>query len=176
MNNSSLAELLSKNKFAAVNGAVVILALIISFNIFNAQNKGVAVLEERKNQEIQKNQILSEISLLEKKVNVYKKGINSKDISSVINKIGNIAKDSSVYLVSVRPEKSADYGQYTKYNFFVNVSSDNYHKLGDFVSRIENSPDIYFIDNLQISLVAASEAEPGKLNANFYISTILIKG
>ncbi|MFA6349593.1 MAG: type 4a pilus biogenesis protein PilO [Candidatus Omnitrophota bacterium] len=176
MDNINFPDLFNKNKNMVINGLIVIVAMFISFNVYSNQNKQIVALGEQKDQEVQKNQILVEIAGLEKKVNIYTKKINSKDTSSIINKIGNIAKTSSIELVSIRPDKVGDYGQYTKYNFTVNVDSDSYHKLGVFVSRLENSPDIYFIDNMQISVQQEGESRPSKLSVSLNVSTILIKG
>ncbi len=166
-----------KNKF--INSAIFIIAVVIAFNIHAGQNKQIAALEEKKSQELKKNEILNEIAALEKKVSTYKKQVNTKEISGVINRIGIIAKESSVVLESINPQEKKDFDIYTNYNFQIKISSDNYHNIGEFVSRLENHPDIYFVGSISISLLeiqgADNEKNRQKLEADLEVSTILVK-
>jgi len=174
-----LSGLINQHKNKFINSAILIIAVVIAFNIHVGENKKIAVLEEQKNQELRKNEILNEIAALEKKVSTYRKQVNNKEISGVINKIGNIAKDSRVDLLSINPKQKIDYELYTKYDFGIDVSASSYHNIGKFISSLENDPDIYFVDNIAISLEQAEQEDKDKnmqkLKADLQVSTILVK-
>lgn len=167
-----------KNK--VVNIILIILALLIANNIYKTQAKNIATLREKKDAELKKNAVLKEIVKLEKKITAVKNMVNNKDISTVINTLGNIAKESSVKIVSLRPQTERDYPFYVKYSFDLNVMSSSYHPIGKFISKLENSADIYTVDLINIRPISAqyipqTEATTDKINVELKVSTILIK-
>lgn len=167
-----------KNK--VVNIVIIILALLIANNIYKGQAKNIAMLRDKKEAELEKNAVLNEIVKLEKKIAATKNMVNSKDISTTINTLSNLAKDSSVKIVSLRPQTEKDYPFYVKYSFDLNVKSSSYHQIGKFISRLENSTDIYAVELINIrpiegQYIPETEATTDKINAELKVSTILIK-
>lgn len=169
-----LTALVNKHKNKILNIALVLIALIIANNIYKAQANAIAVLKENKDAELKRNALLGEVSLLEKKINLYKDNINKKDPSAVINTIGGIANESGVKIASFKPGKEKAGQFYTTYPFDLVVNADTYHNIGKFIGRLESHPDIYLVELAGIK----TEEEQGEvkkgLSANIKVSTVLL--
>ncbi len=146
-----LINLLSKYKNALLNVAIIALALVISKNIYQNQAKEISTLMQLKESAQKKNAALEDISQLQKKFAVFRASINNKDIAIVMGKISDIAKEYGIKILSVRPLPDKDCGTYTAYAFDLNITSASYHNLGKFISKLESSPDIYYITNLNMA-------------------------
>lgn len=184
MNNLNTAELLQKHKNKMVNIAVIVFALIVANNVYGIYARKIEALQLQKEGEIRKNEILSAISQSEKKINAYKQLINSKDLSAVLNTISNLAKDFSVSIISVRPRGEVDYSAYTRYGYEMTVLAKDYHSLGKFISKLEDSPDIFMVYSLAMQPFdkqqddqkdAGGSGEPNrKLKAELLINTVWV--
>lgn len=166
---------IDKYKNHTVSIVVILAALIFANNIYQAQSKDIARLKADKDVEIKKNELITGIDSLEKKIDKYKKLLNNKTSSSVINALNNIAKESGVSITSLKPaeEKIAEF--YTTYSFSVDVEADKYNSLGRFINKLESSPDIYIIDTLSIDKNTDSESANNKLSAKIGLSTIILR-
>jgi Tfp pilus assembly protein PilO len=175
-----LANLLSrhKNKILNINFAIIVLALIFANNIYKKQVSIIETFKQNKDIETKKNGVLGNISQLEKKINAYKNYLNKKDMSLVMSRINNIAKDSGVKIISFRPQTETDYPVYVKYSFSLAVNFKDYNSLGRFMSKIENSPDVYMVDSINIEPLSQGQEEKGetnKITVDLVLSTILFK-
>lgn len=175
-----LINVINKYKNNILNLGIIILAFIFAINIYNRQSRKIVLLNETKNIETEKNEVLGEISQFEKNIISYRDFINKKDVFSVINTLGNITKESSVKIISIKPEREKDYPLYTTYPFNLTVEADNYHTVGKFISKLESHPDFYIVDELSIRPQAktAQAQEEGffdKLILDFKLSTVLLK-
>ena len=168
-------ELLGKNKNKILNFGIILLALFISFRIYKSVDQQVNMLIVKKNDELKKNKVTEEIAALEKKIVGYKKVFTRKDMSSVVEAISNIAKGSSVNIVSIKPVGEEAAGDYARSTFLITVSSPNYHSLGNFISQIEASKDIYMVGEVSINLADSENMKEGAnkdLSVNLKINTI----
>lgn len=166
--------LLKKYKNKVLNAAVVLLTLIIISNIFKGQSQQVKALNETRAAELKKNEILSSISSLEKKISAFKKIFGKRDPSAVINSLSIIARESNVKIISITPKGQDNRSAYTKYPFDLVVGVENYHSLGKFVSNIESSNDLFFIDRMGVRPTEKSVTQEQKhgLTVNLSISTV----
>lgn len=155
-----------KNKI--LNIGIVLLGCIIAFNIYKDQMKDINFLKERNESESKKNQLLEEIGILSKEVQLYKKFINNKEIKLIINTLRNIAKESSVKIVAIKPAVEQKYPQYTKYPFDLTVETENYHFIGKFISELESHPDIYLVNSAVIN-----SAVQETMSVTLHIETVL---
>lgn len=191
----NLQDLVTKYKGKGLNIAILVVALFIAGNIYKNQANRQSVLIQAKDSEAKKNEVLIRIGQLDKQIASLKKVFNSKDVSSVLNKLGNIAKESGVNIVSVKPQAEVALDDYSKYSFNLDIAASGYHDIGKFISKIENSPDIYTVDNINISRLASRGAQDyspqfeqypigaqpadksvaGQVRATLTISTILLK-
>lgn len=151
----------NRYKNIIINITVVIIALLIASNIYKARSKVFDTVRENKDQEIERNKLLENMSKLDKKINSYKSFLNKKDISLVINHISSIAKSSGIQINSVKPEAEQHYPNYFRYGFNFTINARDYNALGDFISKLESSSDVYMVDNINIT--PEFESEGGRI-------------
>ena len=158
-------ELVEKNKNIILNFGIIILALIIAFQFYKSTNNQVALLVQEQNNEREKNKVVQDIALLEKKSEGYKKLFVKKDLASVMDIISGIAKDTSVKILSVKPSADDLVDGDSNPSFLITLSAASYHALGNFISKIENHKDVYLVREISIksSIVNPDTAE-GKAN------------
>ncbi len=170
-------EVLIKNKNKILNFGIIFLALIIAFQIYKSGNQRINSLIQEQEYELKKNKVSEDIAGLEKRIEGYKKNLVKKEMGSVMDSLSNIAKNSSVKISSIKPINDEVYGDYVKSSFLITVSAPDYHSLGNFISRVESYKDIYFIDEVSMSMgFLESNQIKGKMGAglrvNLKISTI----
>lgn len=168
-----------KNKI--LNIALILIVLAVSNNIYKKQQKVINSLKQAKAQEIKKNEVLNELVKLNQEIGLYKDFVNKKDISSIVNRLGNLADESKVKIVSIKPGQEESFPVYTKYQFQMTVNVDSYHNIGKFISKLENNPDVYFIESVKINPLAGGYQETSEENhkSNLLLelsfSTVLLK-
>ena len=168
-------ELLERNKNKILNFGIILLALFIAFQIYKSADVRINTLTSRKDDELKKNRVIENIAALEKKIEGYKKVFAKKDMSSIVEAISNIAKNSSVNIVSIKPITEEAVAGYVKSSFLMTVSSLGYHSLANFISQIESNKDIYMVDEVNINsadFTASKEGINTNLSVNLKISTI----
>lgn len=169
---------LNKYKNQILNGAIVAIALIIAVNIYKSQSLKAAMLVKNKETETMKNGALASISRLEKKFSVYKKFVNKKDISLVINTINNIAVECGVNINSIKPQAEFAEADYIKYPFVLAATAKNYHTLGKFIAKLESSSDLYAVENIGIRPAydqRKKTKDSDEISVDLTISTVLLK-
>jgi Tfp pilus assembly protein PilO len=167
---------LNINKGVIVKIAIVVITLLVVNAIYGSQGAMIKSLEEKKEIELKKNQVITEISQSGKMLNSYKEFLNKKDASSIINTIGNIAKESGLKITSIKPNPQKKYPFYIKYSLDLSLGVDNYHTLGKFIRNLERYPDVYFIDKITIRSVTVNRAaqEIDTLKVDLTLSTIVL--
>ncbi len=165
-----LIELASKHKNKILNFALFLLALIIAGNIYKQQVKDIESLKAKIELEIKKNGVLESISKLEKRINSYKKLLAKKDASLIINTITNIARESGIKIVSIRPVSEQRYQEYIKFPFNLTLIASDYHALSKFISKVETYQDLYSVDSIDMRTVAQTK----ELSVNLRICSISI--
>jgi len=153
----NLTDLLSNKNLNIkniVNILIILITLIVAINLFKSQGRNIQLLKERQEQETKKNALLGNISQLEKKIVPYKNTFNKnkKDISLVLNTVSNIANESNMKIISIRPNKEQDFPEYSKYSFDLVAGTDSYHVLGQFISNLESHPDVYMVDRFDLKI------------------------
>ncbi len=169
MNNSFLEGKIKQN---LLNVVVLVLAVITAFKIYQSKVIEINNLKAQKETEANKNSVLAEISNVEKEIGTLTEKINNKSLASLLDKVSDFAKNSSVEISKITPQKESGMGAYTKYSYELILSADSYHKIGNFVSMLENSPDIYRLDNLIINSKTVSG--PRLITVTLTVYTILI--
>lgn len=163
-----------KNKI--LNVAIIVVSLFTAYNIYKDQAKIIQNLNGNKQKEIEKNEILGNISKVDKKIRAYKAFMNKKDVSLIIDNLGNIAENSNTKIISIKPDPDQTYPLYIKYAFNLGVEVDNYNTLGKFINKLEKSDDIYVIEGLSVSAEHTSkEGEIKGLIINMRVSTFLLR-
>ncbi|MFA5093445.1 MAG: type 4a pilus biogenesis protein PilO [Candidatus Omnitrophota bacterium] len=168
-----ILDLFEKNKNKILNFGVLAVAFFIAWQIWQGADQKVAVLNQQKADELNKNTAMVEIAGFEKKIDGYKKIFTKKDVGSVMDTISSIAKNCLVKIVSIKPGEEKVYSDYIKSSFMVSISAPGYHALGNFISQIENFKDIYIVDEVNVTSNTNQAVE--NLNVNLKISTISYK-
>ncbi|MFA6129905.1 MAG: type 4a pilus biogenesis protein PilO [Candidatus Omnitrophota bacterium] len=169
-------DFFSKNKNKVINAGVILLALIVALFLFNMQNQQLTTLEENKNEEIKKSEVIDNLIRVEKRINTYKQAFNRKDLGSVIDAMTDISKGTKVKIVSVKPGTEQKYPEYIKTSFLIVVRVESYHALGQFISKVENYKDLFIVEDVSISTPTSTQlnrSEEAGLDISLKISTII---
>ncbi|MDD5730528.1 MAG: type 4a pilus biogenesis protein PilO [Candidatus Omnitrophica bacterium] len=169
-------ELLNKYKNMVVSAVVLLIALSISVNIYKDQSRKTTELAAKKELEAKKNTTLQDINSYEKQLEAYKGILNKKAVDSIINTLGDLAKESSVTIEAVKPQEEKPYGTFRMLQFEINVSSSSYHNIAKFINKIESYPDIFMITwlSLHVDLVQEGDQQINKLKADMRLNTFKI--
>ncbi len=165
-----LNELTRKYKNNIFNIALIIFALIVANNIYKKQAKVIESLKAKVDLELKKNDVLNGIGQLEKKINSYKSLLTRKESNVVMNVITNIARDSEVKIISIRPASENRQADYIKFTFALILNTPNYHALGKFISKLESYQDVYSVETVT---VASQDETKRALTVNLNVSSIV---
>jgi len=139
------------------------------------QNQQIASLDESKSEEIKKSEIIEDLNRVEKRINSYKQTFTKKDLGSVIGAMTDIAKDTKVKVISVKPGLDQQYPEYVKTSFLIVVRVADYHALGQFISKVENYKDLFLVEDVNITAAEnlQNDKKAGKdLDISLKISSI----
>ncbi|MDD5561853.1 MAG: type 4a pilus biogenesis protein PilO [Candidatus Omnitrophica bacterium] len=167
-------DFFSKNKNKIINAGVILLAILVALYIYNLQSQQLVTLEEKKNEEMKKSDVIESLTRVEKKINNYKQTFNRKDLGSVIDAMTDISRGTGVKVVSVKPGIEQKYPEYMKNSFLIVVRVDDYHALGQFISKVENYKDLFIVEDVNISSAStdSNKKEEKGLDISLTISTI----
>lgn len=160
--------IIKQNKNKLINIAIIILAVIIASNIYKKQAKDIQAFREKNNVEIKKNKVLQDIRKLEDKINAYKYLLAGREANLTINNISSIAKETSVKIISIRPESQQRHSDYILIPFNLTLNAPNYDALGNFISRLESNETVYIVNSIDIK----SESLRGDLTVNLRVSSV----
>ncbi|MBI4707883.1 MAG: type 4a pilus biogenesis protein PilO [Candidatus Omnitrophica bacterium] len=165
-----ITELVGKIKKSFLTIFILGLALIIAFNIYQAQNKELDQLRIRKENEAKKNVLLAEVSTLENRIQSYKNLLGRKDPNLIMNSLSKAAQDTGVKISSIRPEAENIQPNYIKIPFSLQVIAPDYNSFGNFVSMVENDKDVYLVEDARIN----SSSEKG-LDISLKVINVIAK-
>jgi uncharacterized ubiquitin-like protein YukD len=168
-------DFLTKNKAVLINSGIIVLALFVSFYLYGMQGQQIVSLEESKNEEIKKSEVMESLNRVEKRIDRYKSAFTRKDLGMVIAEMTEIAKDSKVKVISVKPGLEQTYPDYIKSSFLIVVRVPDYHALGKFISMIENYKELFLVEDVNISTFNKNKVDSGEeegLDISLKISTI----
>jgi len=109
-----------------------------------------------------------------------------KDRREIINTITNIARVADVKIISLKPDEKRKVIKsdiYDKVFFDIIIETDSYHKIGEFISQLENNPVIFIAESLNLEKGVASRVSKtqdtditfDKLEARLIISELFFK-
>ncbi len=164
-------------KNVILNIAILALALLISRGIYKSQNQEINKLISQKTSEVQKNEALRSLSKTEKLYNAYKSLLKKSEGSFPIDSIGEMARETGIKLVSIEPSGDQDFSVYARRSFSISINANNYHALGEFIAKLENSDDIYIVDSLNIKTNYADKVNErsDRISADLRLSSIMLK-
>ena len=152
-------DFFDKNKNKIINSGVILLAIFAAVYLFNLQSQQFVSLEANKEEEVKKNEVLESLSRVEKRINSYKHTLNKKDLGGVIGAMTDIARETGVKVISVKPGTDQPYADYIKTSFLIVIKVPDYHALGKFISKVENYKDLFLVEDVNITLTGISQID-----------------
>ena len=165
-----LITLVNKHKNKIFNLVVVIIAIIIAFNIYKKQLEKIDSLKANIVEEEKKNRILDSIERSGARIDSYRRLLAKKETGSSMNDINNIARDSGIRIISIKPAGEDSFSDYIKYNYDLTISALDYDSLAQFVNALEVYRSVYIIDVLEVR--APSYSKDKELTANLRVSSV----
>jgi hypothetical protein len=170
-----LNALLTRYRNIAFNIGLVLVALIVSRVIYGNQYKNVEDLRRKISVEEQKNVLFAELNSDQKKLTAYKQVYARREASTIVNDITQIARDSDVRILSIRPGEEHKQAGYSELLIDVSVGASDYQSLARFVTNLENSTTLYLFKTFIVrSQIVASDVAKGKQDRLLVQTTISI--
>ncbi len=167
-----LSAMLNKNKNKVFGLAIILLSFMVAYRIYEWQALQLKLLNDRIVEENKKNQVLTDISKLEGEVEVYRKLLTKNDASSMMSDINNIARDTGVKIISIRPSGENASPEYTKYMFDLSVEAPDYNTLAKFVNKLETFERVYLVEVSNIESPFYNKDK--ELRTNLRISAVVM--
>lgn len=170
-------ELLARCKNSALNIAVILAALFISFKAYSGTEKEVVLLRRQKEDEAKKSKVLKNIERMSGELASYKQLLNKKDVLENVAKLNDIAKRSSVNIISLLPLSAKEAADYILYPFNLTILAQDYHILARFINELEKDADVYWVNSLSVlpQPSGSGKTRQPAMRAEMQIVTILYK-
>ena len=164
-------EQIEKYRNTVISAAVIIAALVISYNIYQGNLSASASLKAKISEEEKKNSELEKINKMDKRIIAYKQLLVKREASAVMNDISDMAKGAGVTVLSIKPSQRESEAAYVKDNFDVIVNAPGYNALAKFIYTVESYNSVYIIDSVDIN--SQSGLKKAGLTANLRISSVV---
>ncbi|MGA2775462.1 MAG: type 4a pilus biogenesis protein PilO [Candidatus Omnitrophota bacterium] len=150
--------------------AVIILAIYVSLRIYQGQEREIANLKKQAQNEAKSNEIFKNLTLLDDKINVYKRSLKIKSTGEVMNSVSKIAKNAGFKIDSIRPMGESGGEDYVRFSVSAVISAKSYNQIGEFMSRLENDRAFFSVDSFKIN----RDSQAKGLVLNFRVSVIKV--
>lgn len=173
LQNLDISSIMNKQKFILPFVGVFI-AFIISSNIYKAQQVKMESLKKQIEEEGKVSNLFKVLQIQDGRFEKYKSMFGAKDFSLIMQKISEFAVGSEVNVLSFSPLSKSTAGVLTNLPLKIKIEG-SYHKIGDFISKVESSPDVLKIANFQL-LEPAYFSEGGKevLSAEITVNAVYL--
>lgn len=130
---------------------VIMLAFLIGYNtIYRYNLNKMDSIKSQINEEKKRNEILEIIDALDKRLRGYqKRSFSAAEITPVLDKISQLAKKCDIEIETFNPQPAISQKHYIEFPLEIPFSC-GYHKLGQFLSLIENSQEFLWIKKLEM--------------------------
>ncbi|MCX5707177.1 MAG: type 4a pilus biogenesis protein PilO [Candidatus Omnitrophica bacterium] len=169
-----LTGLFNKHKNKVMNIGIIIIALIVATNLYKKQLANTELLKVKISEEEKKNQILENIGQLDNKINSYRKLLVKREVSLVMSDISNLAKDTGVKIISIKPGEEEHLANYDKSIFDLTITVPNYDMLGGFINKVETYQNVYLVESTAIKGYSENNSDNKELTVNLRISSVAI--
>lgn len=172
MNKQELTmKWLQRNMF---NVVVVVVFVFIAMKVHSVQQQDLAEISRQRDEEKQKNEVLSQIAQSEKMLKKSARLINNKQLDKVIDDINMkaAAADISIQQITPRPEEKMPGNVYRKYAYELSIVAPSYHAVGLFINSLEKSTAFYTVDALSFRSEYERDRNKFRVLATMTVSTI----
>lgn len=139
-----------KQKNLLITTVTILLVVLIGYKvIYQVAIKKVNYYNNKYQEEITKNKLRQDLSKLKGLQEKYEKLImQQQNTDAIKNELLKLASNSGVKVISISSTKKPGIGNYNTCLATMEIEC-NYHKLGDFVARIENKEPYMKIQSLR---------------------------
>lgn len=163
----------NRKKLLLISIIIIVVALIVGNSIFRTQSARVERLKAKVAQEKQKNRILIGIQKIEDEINSFlPRLLPKKDQDWLRRQATRIANESNVEILSISPKSPQDRGLYVWLPIGMEVEC-GYHQLGNFISLLESSRNLIWLESLDLTRKEINGKVMGK--AKIVVSTFYLK-
>lgn len=170
----NLAALSTRDKLVAITFVVAVGTLIAGWSfVVKPELNAAAKIRAEKNDYRERVGLVSKIADAEKRLAALHGRLPEKaEISWLIETINKLADDAGISLLSVTPVSREPFEGYYRLPVRIDIEC-SYHQLGDFVSRVENSPRFLSVRAMRVEGQRVPDASgAAKLRVNLLLSAL----
>lgn len=152
------------------------IALLVAFKINTKNRNATQALLQKISTQKSKDILFSEIDVLVKDIQAYKKEIFfEKDSAGLLNLINEWARSSGLDLISLRPQPIDNAGDFFNYTPISLEAKGDYFSLGQFLSLAEGYEGFIDIANLQISQPIRQRDNLANLSISITLNAVVLE-
>lgn len=146
-------EDLSKRKDVLIAAALVLVAIIVSLNLFLSKSRQRAYLRSQISLFQQKSKAVDQLTQARKDLEEAKKGLPQEIVDDeIISKIAAMANKLNISITNFSPLTSEDRGNHSLTLVTLNVTANDFQSLWRFIHEVENSSYALRIENWATNL------------------------
>ena len=147
---------MKKNALILIGSLIVFVSLLMARSIYQKQTAEIKNIQKNISEEQQKSAILTRIVVAEGIIKRYCQYLPStKDNRWLLGQLSDIADQTEVSLLSISPRLPKEANKYVSLSVDVEIRCD-YNQLGNFISKLESSPQLIRLDSVQLTVVRDS--------------------
>lgn len=153
---------LKQRKELIVFGTLIIFAYLIGGRaIYASYLHKIDALSSQIEDEQKKNEIIADISILDKKAKVYKqRSFSASELTQVLDKVSALAQQAEIKIETFNPLAALDKEKYIELPIQLPLRC-SYHQLGKFLSLLESNQEFIKVKKLKVyKSSGASQNEP----------------
>lgn len=153
-------SVIARNKMALLSIAIFLVACLIGYNfIYKPGTKKDSQIRLEISTQEEVNRLLSEIQQFQQKVqSLHERQAAEHNTDWLLTNITKIAKECEVKISSIQPKSSIPRDRYVIIICQASAES-TYHRLGEFISRLESSKEFIKVDSLNLKPARVSPAQ-----------------
>lgn len=157
-------------KPALVSGAIVLaFAGYFGYNhVYLQEQQEVSKLREQLTEQQQTQELRSQVALSLEQIERFRKRLPTEpETEWLVREVGRLAEEAGVHLTSIVPQSPKKLEEFTHLAVALQFAA-SYHRLGKFISILENSPAFLKVEALEVSRVQGATAQVGLTVSTLY--------
>ena len=147
---------MKKNVFILISSLIVFVSLLMVKSIYQKQTAEIKNIQKDMVEEQQKGALLIRIAATEGIIRRYSQYLSStKENRWLLGQLSDIANQTGVSLLSISPRLPKEGDKYVSLSVDAEIRCD-YNQLGNFISKLESSPQLIRLDGVQLTVIGDS--------------------
>ena len=147
---------MKKNTLILISSLIVFVSLLMVNSIYRKQTAEIKNIQKDIAEEQQKGAFLTRIAVTENIIKRYCQYLPSaKENRWLLGRLSNIADQVGVSLISISPRLPKEEDKYVSLSVDAEIRCD-YDQLGNFISKLESSPQLIRLDDVQLTVIRES--------------------